>query len=79
MTKIYIIAAVALAVAGSYWAGGRVASERCRAESAERKNESDARIQSEIINAKAKINEETYRTGAADIRMRLRADYTIRD
>jgi hypothetical protein len=79
MNKIYAIACSAAVVIAAFWAGGRIEAQRCRAEFATQQNLANVRTQSEIIKTKAKINEETYNTGAADIRDRLRAKYTIRE
>ncbi|MDR1337795.1 MAG: hypothetical protein LBJ73_02065 [Rickettsiales bacterium] len=79
MKNIYFAAAAVLTVAGAYWAGGRAAFHRCRAELAIERIASDVRMQNVIIKIKAKINEETYNTGAGAVRDSLRAKYTIRD
>lgn len=77
--KKYILGGVVLA--GMFWfayyAGGRVAFERCRADMVIRTNES---IVQRIQNNQKKqriVNEETNRSGVRDIRVFLREKYTI--
>lgn len=77
MIKIYIIAGIAGVIFAAYWAGGRIAIQRCRADIAVQQNMSAAQLQTEIIETKTKINEETFNTGSADIRGLLREKYTI--
>lgn len=72
--KNYIIIAIVIAlIAFTYWAGGRIAKEKCHANIA--KNNQEFQIQS--IKQKEKINAETYSSGVADLRNRLREKYTI--
>ncbi len=75
--KPYIIIAIVLAVGGAYWVGGRVATERARAEFAAQQNIAAAQIQTEIIDKKREINATVFNTGVADVRRMLRERYTI--
>lgn len=75
MNKIYIIAGLIFTITGAYWTGGRVASEKCYAEQAEKQNTDMLKI----INLRGKINAETYNTATADIRGLLCDKYTIKD
>lgn len=77
MTKIYIIAGIAGMIFAAYWAGGQIATQRCRADVAVQQNMSATQLQTEIIETKTKINEETFNTSSADIRGLLRSKYTI--
>ncbi|MCL2537931.1 MAG: hypothetical protein FWE52_00395 [Alphaproteobacteria bacterium] len=91
MTKYLLIAAgMAAFIFGAYWAGGRIAAERVRAECAERIAANDVQnmVAVAAINAariaaaeqtKRKIDAEIFNTATADIRGRLRAGYTIAD
>lgn len=81
MVKIYILLTAALAafVFSAFWAGGRIAASTCRAEFAAGSAAAAAAAQQKQNLIKGKINAEVLNTGAADIRGRLRAKYTIAD
>jgi gas vesicle protein len=81
MNKIYLFAAIAVvaAVIAAYWSGGRVGTEKCRAEIAQMSEVAQIAAQNQITQTKGKINAETFNTGASDIRNRLRKHYTIKD
>jgi hypothetical protein len=64
---------------GAYFAGGRVAAEKCRAETAEAAGANSTTVQHKIIETKGRINDETFITGIFDIRNWLHQRYTIRD
>ena len=73
MKYIYVPLGVAAVVCGAFWAGGRIAREKCRANVAA----TDVATQQQIINKLGKINAETYDTATADIRRVLREKYSI--
>jgi len=77
MIKIYIFILIIILFIGLYWAGSRIASEKCRAEFAEQFSSDSNKIQ--ISQTKEKINEETFNTSAGDIRSILHDKYTIQD
>lgn len=64
-----------LVVCGAYWVGGRVASEKYRAEFANQTNTQAYNL----INLQGDINAETNYTTTVDIRRRLYDKYTIQD
>lgn len=73
--KIYIFLffVFIVVVAGAYWAGGRVAAQKCNARAAE----VAVKQKQEIIKTMGAINEKTFNTGVCDIRRVLREKYTI--
>lgn len=73
--KIYIFLffVFIVVVAGAYWAGGRVAVQKCNARAAE----VAVKQNQEIIKTMGAINEKTFNTGVCDIRRVLREKYTI--
>ena len=73
--KFYLIGAVVALVAGAYFAGGRVAHERCRAAAANTATE----IAINSANITRIANEKTFNTGLRDIRRILHQKYTIAD
>lgn len=69
----FIIICVAFLFCAAYWAGGRVATQKCDTRIAEiRANQQSINIQ-QMVNA----NEKTVNTGVCDIRRILRKQYTI--
>ena len=79
MLKIYIAALYGVIFIGAYWAGGRIANEKCRAEFATQNLESFNKIQSQIQQTKDKINAQTFNTAVDNIRRLLREQYTIHE
>jgi len=73
--KFYLIGAVVALVAGAYFAGGRIAHEKCRAAAANTATE----IAINSTNITRIANEKTFNTGVRDIRNILRQQYTIAD
>lgn len=69
----YVIAIFTVFIAFSYWAGNRIATQKCDTRIAElnsQKNEA-------VFNSMEKINEKTFNTGVRDIRRILHEQYTI--
>ena len=77
-TTIIAFGAAVLVVMGAYWAGTRIGSEKCHAETMQKSNLNTIAIQNEITKAKERVNAETFNTGVRDIRGRLRENWTIR-
>lgn len=73
--KLYLclLMAVVIAIFFAYFAGGRVANERCRA----RINADVFARQSEIIKLQGCVNVEVFNHSADDIRRILHKKYTI--
>lgn len=72
MKKYLFIACVAI-VAFAYWAGGRVASQKCATQIAEIRAEQQSVNLENMVN----VNEKVFNTGVRDIRRILRTKYTI--
>ena len=70
---IFLFFICVVVVAGAYWAGGRVAAQKCNARAAE----VAVKQNQEIIKTMVAINEKTFNTGVRDIRRVLREKYTI--
>lgn len=70
---IFLFFICVVVVAGAYWAGGRVAAQKCNARAAE----VAVKQNQEIIKTMGAINEKTFNTGVCDIRRVLREKYTI--
>ena len=75
MKHLYIPALVAAIVAGAYWAGCRVTTQKCAAQTAR----AAAAKQYEQFKKIGEINETVNHTATADIRRVLSARYTIAD
>lgn len=60
-------------VAGAYWAGGRVASQKCATQIAEIRAEQQSVNLENMVN----VNEKVFNTGVRDIRRILHTEYTI--
>ena len=74
MKKYFVIAAMFAGVcAGAYWAGGRVASQKCATQIAEIRAEQQSVNLENMVN----VNEKVFNTGVRDIRRILRTEYTI--
>ncbi|MDW3024800.1 MAG: hypothetical protein R8N50_03910 [Alphaproteobacteria bacterium] len=73
MNKIYFLVFLIVVLVGAYFAGGRVANEKCRARLANSK----ADQQLEIVKLHEAVNEEVFSRGVGDIRRVLRERYTI--
>lgn len=74
MKKYLFIAAMCAGVcAGAYWAGGRVASQKCATQIAEIRAEQQSVNLENMVN----VNEKVFNTGVRDIRRILRTEYTI--
>ena len=73
MNKIYLLIFVFGIVIGAYFAGTRVATQKCNARVAE----VAVKQNQEIIKTMGAINEKTFNTGVRDIRRVLREKYTI--
>ncbi len=73
MNKLYFLLFFIVVVCGAYIVGGRVALEKCRADSAH----NITAQQTEIIKIQGEINAETVARGVGDIRRVLRKKYTI--
>ena len=74
MKKYFVIAAMGAGVcAGAYWAGGRVASQKCATQIAEIRAEQQSVNLENMVN----VNEKVFNTGVRDIRRILRTEYTI--
>ncbi len=71
--KIYIFILIFFFIVGSYFAGARVSSQKCKTQIAEL----NVQNQSTIIKTVEKINEKTFNTSVYDIRHFLREQYTI--
>lgn len=73
--KIYIFLffVFIVVVAGAYWAGGRVASQKCATQIAEIRAEQQSLNLENMVN----VNEKVFNTGVRDIRRILRTEYTI--
>ena len=73
--KIYIFLffIFIVVVAGAYWAGGRVASQKCATQIAEIRAEQQSVNLENMVN----VNEKVFNTGVRDIRRILRTEYTI--
>ncbi len=73
--KIYIFLffVFIVVVAGAYWAGGRVASQKCATQIAEIRAEQQSVNLENMVN----VNEKVFNTGVRDIRRILRTEYTI--
>lgn len=69
----YIIAIFIAFIAFSYWAGNRVAVQKCDAQIA-KLNSQNTNIAFEKME---KVNEKTFNTGVRDIRRILREQYSI--
>ncbi len=75
MNKIYIAALCGILFFGAYFAGYKIASEKCRTEFA---NQNSTQIQN-LIDQQGEINAETNHTATDVIRDRLRDKYTIKN
>ena len=74
MKKYFVIAAMCAGVCvGAYWAGGRVASQKCATQIAEIRAEQQSINLENMVN----VNEKVFNTGVRDIRRILRTEYTI--
>lgn len=74
MKKYFVIAAMCAGVcAGAYWAGARVASQKCATQIAEIRAEQQSVNLENMVN----VNEKVFNTGVRDIRRILRTEYTI--
>ena len=74
MKKYFVIAAMCAGVcAGAYWAGGRVASQKCATQIAEIRADQQSVNLENMVN----VNEKVFNTGVRDIRRILRTEYTI--
>ncbi len=74
MKKYFVIAAMCAGVCtGAYWAGGRVASQKCATQIAEIRAEQQSVNLENMVN----VNEKVFNTGVRDIRRILRTEYTI--
>lgn len=75
--KIYIFLffVFIVVVAGAYWAGGRVASQKCATQIAEIRAEQQSVNLENMVN----VNEKVFNTGVRDIRRILHEKYTIAD
>lgn len=74
MKKYFVIAAMCAGVcAGAYWAGGRVASQKCATQIAEIRAEQQSVNLENMVN----VNEKVFNTGVRDIRRILHTEYTI--
>lgn len=74
MKKYFVVAAMCAGVcAGAYWAGGRVASQKCATQIAEIRAEQQSVNLENMVN----VNEKVFNTGVRDIRRILRTEYTI--
>lgn len=73
--KIYIFLffVFIVVVAGAYWAGGRLASQKCATQIAEIRAEQQSVNLENMVN----VNEKVFNTGVRDIRRILRTEYTI--
>lgn len=73
--KIYIFLffVFIVVVAGAYWAGGRVASQKCATQIAEIRAEQQSVNLENMVN----VNEKVFNTGVRDIRRILHTEYTI--
>lgn len=73
--KIYIFLffVFIVVVAGVYWAGGRVASQKCATQIAEIRAEQQSVNLENMVN----VNEKVFNTGVRDIRRILHTEYTI--
>lgn len=69
----YLIIAFVIIISFVYFAGSRVATERCNTKIAE----ISASKQSDMVKKMDEINEKTFNTGVHDIRRVLREKYTI--
>ena len=75
--RIYLIIAVVVAVLGIFWAGGEIAKQKCRAETAKLATEHVVNINKTTNKIKRDANEKTFNTGVDDIRHILYQKYTI--
>ena len=74
MKKYLVIAAICAGVcAWVYWAGGRVATQKCDTRIAEIRAEQQSVNLENMVN----VNEKVFNTGVRDIRRILRTEYTI--
>ena len=73
MNKLYAFLLLGLVIWAAYCAGGRWAYQKCQAEYSRNVSE----MQSDTVYIKEKVNEESFNTGADDIRHVLRKKYTI--
>lgn len=70
---IFLFFVFIVVVAGAYWAGGRVASQKCATQIAEIRAEQQSVNLENMVN----VNEKVFNTGVRDIRRILRTEYTI--
>lgn len=75
MLKLYLGGAIIIMIIGAFWAGGRIAHEKCITTTAQSQNTEI----SNSINMQRNINEKVLNTGVRDIRDILRREYTIRE
>lgn len=75
--RLYFCALICMAVGASYFAGRTVGAAECRARIAAQNADAVAAAHTVIIEKERKIDAETYRMGAGDIRRVLREKYTI--
>ena len=73
MNKIYLLIFVFGIVIGAYFAGTRVATQKCNARIAT----VTAGAQKQIFQTMGDVNAETFSTGVRDIRRILREKYSI--
>ncbi len=77
MRALYLFGGVAAAILFAYFAGRAVGTAECRARVAAQNADAVAAAHTVIIEKERKIDAETYRMGAGDIRRVLREKYTI--
>ena len=75
MLRFYLGAAIIIMIIGAFWAGGRIAHEKCM----RRTTQSETQQITNSINMQRNINEKVFDTGVRDIRDILRREYTIRE
>lgn len=73
MNKLYLLMAVVIAIFFAYFAGGRVANERCSAQI----NAGALAQQTELVNLQGGLDVEVLNRGVGDIRRILHKKYTI--
>ena len=73
MLRFYLGADIIAIIIGAFWAGERIAYEKCT----HRATQSQNNEISKSINMQRNINEKVLNTGVRDIRDVLRREYTI--
>ena len=77
MIKIYMFAAVVVAVCGAWFGGLMVGNAKCRAQIAQQNLQNLQYLQNKITKTKKENHENVYKTGVRDVRRILCDKYSI--